>query len=219
MPRQPRIVIPSIPHHVTQRGNFQQPVFRRDDDYRTYCRLMNEYSKKHTMPVLAFCLMGNHVHFITVPSTDSALARVFHAVHTRYAQYANENRQRKGHLWQGRFYSCPMDDTHLCRAIRYVERNPVRAGIVAYPWEYKWSSAATHVGNARSPIEITDMDSFNDTSGWKAYLQYPDTPLEEEIRRGTHKGLPVGTTAFIEKLERELGRVLTPQRPGRPKKE
>jgi len=217
MPRRPRIVIPNIPHHVTQRGNFQQAVFQDDDDYRTYCRLMNRYSREHNMPVMAFCLMGNHVHFIAVPPTRSTLARVFHAVHTRYARYSNERRQKRGHLWQGRFYSCPMDETHLCRAIRYVERNPVRACLVAHPWDYKWSSAAAHARNAKSPMEVADLVPGKDTSGWRDYLQYPDTILEDEIRRGTCKGLPVGTDAFIEKLESALGQVLTPQRPGRPK--
>ncbi|MGD8627996.1 MAG: transposase, partial [bacterium] len=215
MSRQPRIVIPDTPHHVTQRGNLQQPVFQQDNDYRTYCRLMNRYSKKCGISLLAFCLMGNHVHIIAVPPTKSALAQVFHSVNTRYATYFNDTRRRKGHLWQARYWSCPMDDAHLRRAIRYVERNPVRAGLVKDPWDYKWSSAAAHAREGRSPIEVCDSASIAKQSGWKDYMQTPDTLWEKKIRQSTRKGLPVGTEVFIEKLEHQLGRILTPQKPGR----
>jgi putative transposase len=218
MGRQPRIVIPNVPHHVTQRGNFKQSVFHQVVDYRTYCRMMNVYSGKYGMSVLAFCLMNNHVHIIAVPAAESTLGLVFRAVHTRYARYLNEKRRKKGHLWQGRFYSCPLDDVHLCRAVRYVERNPVRAGLVKHPWDYRWSSAAAHARVGRSSIEICDSASITDASGWRDYLQTPDTPWEEDIRRNTRKGLPLGTEVFIDKLEHQLGRVLTPQKPGRQKK-
>jgi len=141
MPRHSRIVIPDIPHHVTQRGNYRQPIFDSDSDYEKYSSWFNEYAVRYRLEVLAYCLMSNHVHFIVVPSKEETLARVFNTVHMRYAQYVNKRLKATGHLWQGRFFSCILDDKHLYRAIRYVENNPVRIKVVKKAWLYKWSSA------------------------------------------------------------------------------
>ena len=146
MPRRARIVIPDHPHHVTQRGNNRQIVFFDEEDHRRYCYWINKYAQEYHVEILAYCLMKNHVHFIAVPKDQDGMARLFNTAHMRYAQYLNEKRSTCGHLWQGRFYSCVMDDEHLYYAIRYVEQNPVRAHMVQYPWDYSWSSARWHVG-------------------------------------------------------------------------
>ena len=146
MPRLARIVIPDIAHHITQRGNYRQNIFDREDNYQKYCNWINEYTKEHNVDILGYCLMSNHVHFIAIPKRENSLAKLFNTVHMRYSQYFNRERGLKGHLWQGRFYSCILDDVHLYRAIRYVENNPIRAKIVKEAWRYKWSSAADHVG-------------------------------------------------------------------------
>ena len=145
MPRQARIVIPNIAHHIIQRGNYRQEIFTEQEHYRQYCEWMDEYAQKNRLSVVAFCLMNNHVHFIVIPEKEKDLSETFKIVHMRFSHFVNRQRSVKGHLWQGRFFSCLLDDTHLYRAIRYVENNPVRAGIVKKAWEYEWSSAKDHV--------------------------------------------------------------------------
>ena len=103
MPRQARIVIPEVAHHVTQRGNYRQRIFQREGDYKQYGEWVSDYSQKSGLKILAYCLMSNHVHFICIPEKEDSLARTFNTVNMRYAR--NKKRKLKGHLWQGRFYS------------------------------------------------------------------------------------------------------------------
>ncbi len=148
MARQARIVIPDVPHHVTQRGNNRQDVFFTDDDRRLYLAVLQERCAAAGVRVLAYCLMNNHVHLIVVPPDEGSLAAAVGRTHFLYAQAINHLHGRSGHLWQGRFYSCPLDETHLWRAAAYVERNPVRSRLVRRAWKWPWSSAAVHVGAA-----------------------------------------------------------------------
>ena len=141
MPRIARIVAPGLPHHVTQRGNYRQNVFDDDSDRRRYLLWLKEYSHRYDLSILAYCLMSNHVHFIVIPQNDDSIARAFNAAHMLYSQYHNKKINITGHLWQGRFFSCVLDDRHLIATARYIERNPVRALIVKKPYEYIWSSA------------------------------------------------------------------------------
>ena len=145
MPRIARVVIPNIPHHVTQRGNFGQNVFEDDTDRSVYLKWLHEYGQRYGTKFWAYCLMTNHVHYIVVPEYKNSLAMTFNQTHMRYSQYVNRKHNRCGHLWQGRFYSCLLDEDHLYAAMRYVERNPVRAGLKQQSEKYKWSSAASHV--------------------------------------------------------------------------
>jgi putative transposase len=128
MPRIARVVAVGLPHHITQRGNYRQDVFFDTDDRRQYLLWIGEYSAKYGLSVLAYCLMQNHVHFIAIPREANSLAKTFNAAHMRYSQYFNKKLKQRGHLWQGRFYSCVLDESHLMLASRYIERNPVRAG-------------------------------------------------------------------------------------------
>ena len=191
MPRRARIVIPGLPHHITQRGNNRGRVFREPEDYATYCRLTNRYSEKYGMSIAAYCLMPNHVHFIVIPLHMLSLARAINALHMTYSQYFNTRTQRSGHLWQGRFYSCPLDDAHLFRAIRYVELNPVRAGLTMQPWLYEWSSAAAHTGTQSSPIHLARNELSGGQAQWKGFLQQPHDSFDDDIRRHTRKGAPI----------------------------
>jgi putative transposase len=217
MPRQARLVVPGIAHHVTQRGNYQQDVFDQPQDYLHYCRLMNKYAAQYRLDILAFCLMTNHVHFIVVPPEPDSLARVFNVVHMCYAQYCNKQMGTKGHLWQGRFYSCVLDDAHLYRALRYVERNPVRASMVKRPWEHSWSSAGWHLGREDAKICLHQTTLVNKKE-WKAYLIEEDDAFDKEMRLKTQRGLAVGRPGFIRKMERKLKRSLLCRDPGRPLK-
>ena len=142
MPRIARIVAVGLPHHITQRGNYNQNVFLDDNDRKRYAYWIQEYSAKYGLSILSFCLMQNHVHFIVIPNRGDLLAKTLNAAHMRYSQYFNKKMRAKGHLWQGRFYSCVLDEVHLIAAARYIERNPVRANIVRKPWEWKWSAVS-----------------------------------------------------------------------------
>lgn len=119
MPRHSRIVILGVTHHITQRGNYRQEIFEENEDYKRYCLWVSEYAEKYGLDILAYCLMTNH--FVIVPEKEDSLARAFNTTHMRYSQYMNRKKKLRGHLWQGRFFSCFMDNDHLYRAIRYVE--------------------------------------------------------------------------------------------------
>ncbi|MCK5492853.1 MAG: transposase [Candidatus Omnitrophica bacterium] len=218
MPRQARIVIPGIAHHITQRGNYNQPVFDHKEQNKQYCTWMNKYAQEYGLEIIAYCLMSNHVHFIVVPLQEDTLARVFNTVHMRYSHYVNGERGVKGHLWQGRFYSCILDDKHLYRAIRYVENNSVCAKIVKESGEYEWSSGKDHLGLREKPlIKLKALRGINKTE-WKEYLKENDVNINEEIKLKTSRGLVVGTDKFIKDLENRLNRSLKCLKWGRPKK-
>jgi len=219
MPRQARIVIPNTAHHITQRGNYQQQVFERKEHYKQYCDWINEYAEELGVGILGYCLMNNHVHFIVTPKREDDLAVLFKTVHMRYSHYINRQRAIKGHLWQGRFYSCVLDDIHLYRAIRYVENNPVRARIVEEAWGYQWSSAQDHVSQKeKALIKLTGYKGIKDKKDWKEYLKEDDLQMTEDIRLKTDRGLVVGTDKFISKLEKVLNRSLKCLNQGRPRK-
>jgi putative transposase len=152
MPRISRAVAVGYPHHITQRGNYRQVVFEEKDDYVQYLKWLTEYCKRYFLKIWAYCLLSNHVHFIAVPLENNSLAKTFNTLHMRYAQYFNKKKEAKGHLWQGRFYSCILDERRLYAAIRYVENNPVRAKIVERPDEYQWSSARSHIYKEDNPV-------------------------------------------------------------------
>jgi len=130
MPRIARVVIPYCPHHITQRGNYKQITFESDTDYMKYIRWLEYYKEKFGLLILAFCLMPNHVHMAAVPKYHISMAKTLNICHMRYSQYFNKKNNDVGHLWQGRFFSCPMDETYLYSAIKYIENNPVRAKLV-----------------------------------------------------------------------------------------
>ena len=219
MPRQNRIVIPNTAHHITQRGNYRQDVFDNQENYRQYCEWIDEYAQEKSLEILGYCLMSNHVHFIVIPKEEKDLSEIFKIVHMRYSHYINRQRSSKGHLWQGRFYSCILDDSHLYRAIRYVENNPVRAKVVKKAWEYEWSSAKDHAKQRSKPlITLSVHKDIKAGEQWQEYLQEDDPELTEDIRIKTGRGLVVGSDKFIKKLEGVLNRSLECLKQGRPKK-
>jgi putative transposase len=141
MARLPRVVIVDVPHHVTQRGNARQIILATDAHRLTYLELLRDHSRLYALSLLGYCLMSNHVHLIAIPHTPQALSQSLKQAHGRYAAYWNAQQSSSGHVWQGRFYSCPLDQSHLWAALRYVELNPVRAGMAAKPEHWRWSSA------------------------------------------------------------------------------
>jgi putative transposase len=164
--------------------------------------------------------MPNHVHWIAVPESPLSLAKTFARAHGRYAQYSNSLLQRSGHFWQNRFYSCALDDAHLWAALRYVELNPVRARLRAAPEDWTWSSAAIHAGLQASPewLDLALWQSRFTHREWKEYLAAETfSEAEDALRMNTYSGRPLGTDAFVERMEVELGRRLRPRKGGRPR--
>ncbi len=162
--------------------------------------------------------MRNHVHLIGTPKDEKSFGKALNTLTMRYSQYINRKRGLYGHVWQGRYFSCVLDESHLYRAIRYVEKNPVRAKMVKNAEDYKWSSTRAHLGMEPDPVvelkEILEMDPGE----WKQYLKEDDVEMAGEIRLKTKKGLVVGAEAFIEKLEKKLNRSLKRTSRGKPKK-
>lgn len=218
MPRRLRVIIPGIAHHIVQRGNNRQFILEQEEDFSTYCYLIGKYTDKYDVAVLAYCLMNNHVHFIMVPKDVSGISHLFNTVHMRYAQYKNYKRGTSGHLWQGRFFSCVLGGDHLFKAIRYVEQNPVRAGMVRLPWEYQWSSAKWHVGRPTKKFIKLENCSIVDRKYWKQYLLSADNRTDDVIRRKTQKGKAFASEEFISYWEDKLQCVLRELKPGRRKK-
>src|SRR3989304_6235437 len=169
MARIARVVAPGLPHHGTQRGNRRQAVFFCAKDYAVYRALMAEHCAAAGVAVWAYCLMPNHVHLILVPSDPSGLQRAVGEAHRRYTRYVNSREDWRGYLWQGRFASFPMDEPNLPAAVRYVELNPVRAGLVRRARDWKWSSARAHLaGRDDGLVETAPLLGL--VGDWKACL-------------------------------------------------
>jgi len=218
MPRIARVVAPGFPHHITQRGNRRQETFLRDEDYAAYKRLLSEWCSRHGVDVWAYCLMPNHVHLIAVPLDEDGLRLAVGEAHRRYTRMINFREGWRGHLWQGRFASFPMDERHLLAAARYVELNPVRARIAARPEDYGWSSARAHLSGEDD--ELVKAGPLLDMAGdWKEFLSGGlDDRDVEALRSHERTGRPLGGDGFVEKLEGVLDRVLRKMKPGRKRK-
>jgi len=221
MPRIARVVVGGIPHHVTQRGNRGADVFFTSQDRQRYLELLGRYAAERGLGIIAYCLMTNHVHLVAVPPEPYVLGAVLKPVHLRYAQHVNWTRKEHGRLWQGRFYSCPMDDAHALAAIRYVEQNPVRAGLVNRAEDYAWSSAAAHCGQ-RGDALLSDPSGLLERTGiedWSRWLREREDGLKvEQLRGKTRTGRPLGDESFIDRLEKLTHRILRPRKAGRPRK-
>jgi putative transposase len=208
-------------HHVTQRGNNRQRVFLVDDDRRVYLQMLTEEAGKYGLEVLGYCLMGNHVHLVAIPHAEDSLAKGIGRTHFRYSQYINRFHKRSGHLWQGRFYSCAMDDRHLWPAMKYIELNPVRARLCRRAWKYQWSSAAAHT-DEKARSELLNLkwwyEQFS-ADTWRKELGEGLTDEEvARIRLRTQTGRPLGSDGFLSKVETLLGRRVRPLPVGRPRK-
>jgi len=218
MPRTSRAVAIGYPHHITQRGNYRQQVFNTDEDYIQYLQWLKEYSDKYSLKMWAYCLMSNHVNFVAVPLKDDSLSKVFSTLHMRYSQYINQKNDNKGHLWQGRFFSCVLDEKHVYAAVRYVENNPVRAKIIVKPDEYKWSSAKTHVQKECNPILSNDCYLSERIIDWAEYLMEKDDEPAKNIIKNIRRGRPCGDESFVTMIEGLVGRRLSALPKGRPRK-
>jgi putative transposase len=223
MSRIARIVAPEVPHHITQRGNGRRDVFFQDRDRLLYLELLGRYAKEYRLGIWAYCLMSNHIHLVATPQRPDSLARALGRTHIDYARYRNIVERGCGHVWQARFFSCPLDETHLWRAMAYTERNPVRAGMVNVADEYRWSSARAHVrdGDETGILDLGVWRQRYDAARWRDVLRggVDEETLQERLRDATLRGRAMGSEEFIDRLEKQMGRKLRPNPPGRPRKE
>lgn len=208
MPRAARLVVPGVPHHVTQRGNRRQQTFFGDDDYALYLRLLRFWCGKAGTAVWAWCLMPNHVHLVLAPARPDGLAAALAPLHRRYTWEINQREGWRGFLWQSRFASCPMDEAHLHACFRYVELNPVRAGLVERPEQWRWSSARAHLGVVADGL--TDLAAGSARiEDWRGLLEAGlAEPERAAIRAGERTGRAVGDAAFLARMAAETGRPL-----------
>jgi putative transposase len=219
MARLPRVVAVDTPHHVTQRGNARRFILDSDLDRRVYLQLLAENCRLYDLSLAGYCLMSNHVHLILIPHRADSLRLALKNTHGRFAAFFNARHESSGHVWQGRYYSCPLDKPHFWAALRYVERNPLRAGLVEAPDKYPWSSAAIHYGEKRDH-GLVDMKLWQSEWGpdsWREFVLSDTGADDAAIRKNTHTGRPIGTPEFVRSLERTLLRCLMPSRGGRAK--
>ena len=192
-----------------------------DDDRRVFLDLLAEASKRFDLAVDGYCLMTNHIHLVVTPEREDLLAGALKRTNQLYAQYVNRLHGRSGHLWQDRFFSCPLDETHRWRALAYVERNPVRARLCRKPWRWQWSSSAAHcgLGDSSGLLDMSGWQKQMDAARWRELLtRFDDERQLDRLRLCTSRGRPLGSDKFLAKLETLLGRRLRPLPRGRPKK-
>ena len=221
MASRPRLELPGVPLHVIQRGNNRASCFHTDGDRRLYLRCLGQAAARHQCAVHAYVLMSNHVHLLVTPSAVGAVAAMMQDVGRRYVRLFNKIHDRSGTLWEGRYKSSLIDsDTYLLTCHRYIELNPVRAGLVEHPLGYPWSSHAYYAVAERNPI-ITRHALFDQLAGDRdAFVALFHTEIKAEvldrIRTTANRGWALGSDAFLERIERDLGRTARPPKRGRP---
>jgi len=217
MARIARVVIPGNPHHVVQRGVRAMDVFYSDADRKLYLKLLSERAKHYGLKFWAWCLMSNHVHLVVVPDAETSMARAIGEAHRRYAWQVNMRQDVRGHLFQARFFSYPIQtDKNLLAVIRYVELNPVTAGIVSRADHYRWSSAVHHVTGKPDRL-VTSGPVREMVPNWRRFLsaEVDNARKSKEIERHLKTGRPFGESSWVAELEEVTGRNLTPRKRGR----
>jgi putative transposase len=214
MARLARVVLPSHPHHIIQRGNRRQDVFFVEEDYMAYLSLLKEWCAREDVEIWAYCLMTNHVHLVVCPTEGSNMSRAIGETHRRYTRMINFREGWRGYLWQGRFASYPMDEAWLLRAVAYVELNPVKAGMVKHAWEYPWSSVHAHLSGHDENGIVRTKPLLSLIGNWRSYLEESMLQTNEDIACHERTGRPLGSEAFVDMAGRILGRDLRKQKPG-----
>ena len=220
MSRIARIVYPGYPHHITQRGNNKQPIFGDSKDRRFYLGLLKKYICECGCKIHSYCLMTNHTHLLLVPAQENSLAKTMQKLSLSYTQYRNRKYNRTGRLWESRFFLSVIDkEAYLWSVCRYIEQNPLRAGISDKIIEYIWSSAKINCGLSKSDFLEPIWKEYLDKNEYQRFLT--DSPKEteiKEIRESSAKGVPLGSRKFIDEMVNKFGKVVIPNPRGNPQK-
>ena len=216
MARIARLVVPGVPHHITQRGNRGDPVFFGDDDYRFYLDLLAENAAKAKAEIWAYCLTPNQVQVILTPSDEDGIRATFADLHRRYTKRVNARQGWTGHLWQGRFGSVAMDEEHLLAAVRYVALNPVLAGLAKRAQDWAWSSVRAHLAGKDDGVVVVGpvLERVSDFGAFLAEA-VDEAALFAPLRLSETTGRPLGGAEWIKGLETASGRTLAPRKRGR----
>lgn len=225
MARLKRICPPNISQHIIQRGNNRQICFACVQDFEAYIAWLKQYSEEYNVQVHAWVLMTNHVHLLCTPTSQEGISKLMQSLGRQYVRYFNNTYKRTGTLWEGRFKSCLVDsDNYLLTLYRYIELNPVRAHMVNYPAEYKWSSY--QINAIGKPSSLCTAHAVYESLGktkierLKVYTQLVNEPLShsqiEQIRIQTNKGMAIGSEKFKEQITALTGRRVQPTKLGRP---
>ena len=227
MARLPRLILPGLPHHLVQRGNNRGPIVRQDSDRRAFKDILSEVLEQHQVQLHAYVLMDNHFHLLLTPPDASSLSRMMQSLGRRYVGAHNAVHGRSGTLWEGRFKCSPVEtERYFLACMRYIELNPVRAGMVAHAHEHAWSSAGHHLGLRSDPI-VSDHPlywglgntPFERQTRYRALLE-AGLPSQEQvmITEAVLKGWALGSTEFLQRWSAQAPRALGPKRRGRPRK-
>jgi putative transposase len=227
MPRRARLRIADLPLHLIQRGNNRSACFYADEDYALYLHHLEELSRKFCCAVHAYVLMTNHVHLLLTPARQDSPSLLMKHLGQRYVQYINKTYRRSGTLWEGRFRSSIVQEQgYLLRCYRYIELNPVRAGMVRHPRDYRWSShaangegASSRVLNPHVEYAALGREESDRLAAYRALFRAELDPKEvDEIRAAVNGGFALGNDRFKAEIAAMLGRRVQPGVSGRPKK-
>jgi putative transposase len=192
-----------------QKGNLGKKVFFSYNDRIDYLQILSKQCSRAELMIQGYCLMDNHVHLIATPKHESSLASAVGQAHHIFSQHMNAHWKRSGHVWEQRFYSCPMDENHFVRALLYVDRNPVRAGLVKMPTDWPWSSARVHAGGHDIVAALVDPEEWRELAmltGWDELAKGDiDQATMDTLRSGTRTGRPLGDDRFLNAIEDRLG--------------
>ena len=215
MARLPRVVLPGIPHHITQRGNRRERTFFEDADYDLYLDLLADAAQRAQTQIWSYCLMPNHVHIVAVPGDEDGLRRTFGDLHRRYTGYINARIRTTGNLWQSRFSSVAMDEAHLVCAFRYVALNPVRARLVQRAVDWRWSSARA-LCEASDDGVVSVAPALERVGDFTAFLDeaFDEAFTYAALRKAESIGRPVGSPEWLEDMEARTGLTLKPKKRG-----
>ena len=215
MARLSRIILPDIPHYVTQRGNRRQKLFLEQGDYALYRDLMAGRCRAHGIVCLAWCLMPNHVHLLLQPPELDSLSRAVGEAHRRYTAFINARARVTGHLFQGRFGCTAMDEAHLLNAVRYLAFNPVRAKLVASPADYAWCSVPAHLaGRDDELVQVRPVLALAPDFAGLLEMSLNEQMALDGFETRSVNGRPMGDAAFMARAEATLGRSLMPGKRG-----
>ena len=227
MARLPRYFVKNVPQHIILRGNNREPVFTNDEDCLFFKDVLQDAAKRHGLAIHAYVFMTNHIHLLASPATEESIPKTLQSLGRRYVQYFNYLHQRSGTLWEGRYRATIVEaETYLFECMRYIELNPVRAGMLHHPGEHTWSSYLTNAGLAADslikPHRLYRALGATDEARFEAYRSLVQMPMDAQmlktIRDSTNKGWAMGGGRFKSKIEALTDRRVAPLPKGRPKR-